>query len=106
MLTLHVFEVGGFACAIFGRTDPRKSGYFGAGVEGGAMFPFLLLRGEATESTQPYIGPVLLARLLGGQRVQTTINLRYLVANWSNAFGSVNLPLGGFSLSVGANLSL
>jgi hypothetical protein len=37
---------------------------------------------------------------------QTEVHVRYLVANWGDAFGSVGLPLGGFSVSVGANLSL
>jgi hypothetical protein len=107
LLTLHDVELGGFAYAIFGRTDPRRSGTFGAGVEGGAMLPFLVLRGDVQSARLPYVGPVVLARLFGGTRVQTAVHIRYLVANWSNAFsGAVGLPLGGFSLSVGVNLSL
>jgi hypothetical protein len=106
VLTLHTFEVGGFACGIFGRSDRRRSGTFGVGVEGGAELPVLLLRGEATSARLPYVGPVVLARLLGDSTVQTAVHIRYLVANWSDAFGTVGLPLGGFSVSVGANLSL
>jgi hypothetical protein len=106
VLTLHTFEVGGFACGIFGRSDRRRAGTFGVGVEGGAELPFLLLRGEATSARLPYVGPVLLARLLGDSTVQTAVHVRYLVTNWSDAFGTVGLPLGGFSVSVGANLSL
>jgi hypothetical protein len=106
VLTLHELEVGGFACAIFGRTDLRRAGTFGAGVEGGAAFPFLVLRGDVSRSGLPYIAPVLLARLIGNARVQTAIHVRYIIANWSNVLGPVNLPLGGFSISVGANLSL
>jgi hypothetical protein len=106
LLTLHVLEVGGFACGILGRSDRRRAGNFGFGVEGGAMVPFLLLRGEATTARLPYVGPVLLGRFFGSGMVQTAVHVRYLVANWSDAFGSVGLPLGGFSVSVGANLSL
>jgi hypothetical protein len=106
-LTLHDLELGGFAYAIIGRNDLRRAGPFGVGVEGGAMFPFLVLRGDVESARIPYVGPVLLARLLGDARVQTAIHLRYVIANWSNAFaGGVGLPLGGFSISVGANLSL
>jgi hypothetical protein len=104
-LQLHEVETGGFVYSIFGRRDRRRSGDFGAGVEGGAMFPFLVLGGDVSHATVPYIGPVLLGRLFGDSRVQTAVHLRYLVANWANAFsGPVNLPLGGFSISVGANL--
>lgn len=106
LLSLHAVELGGFAYAVFGRSDRRRPGTIGAGVEGGAMLPFLVLRGDVTSARLPYIGPVLLARLAGDARVQTTVHLRYLVANWSNAFGTVGLPLGGFSLGGGVNLSL
>jgi len=106
LLMLHEAEVGGFVYGIYGRSDRRRPGTFGAGVEGGALFPFLVLRGDATSARLPYVGPVLLARLLGDSRVQTAIHVRWLVANWNNAFGTVGLPLGGFSISVGANLSL
>jgi hypothetical protein len=106
LLMLHELEVGGFLYGIYGRSDRRRPGTLGAGVEGGAMFPFLVLRGDATSARVPYIGPVLLARLLGDSRVQTAIHVRWLAANWSNAFGNVGLPLGGFSISVGANLTL
>ena len=70
------------------------------------MLPFLLLRGDVTSARLPYVGPVVLARLAGDSRVQTAIHVRYVVANWPGAFGPVGLPLGGFSISVGANLSL
>jgi len=106
LLAFHDLEVGGFAYAIFGRKDRRRAGDFGGGVEGGAMFPFLVLNGDVSRATLPYIGPVVLARLFGDARVQTAVHVRYLVANWSNAFGSVGLPVGGFSISVGANLAL
>lgn len=106
LLMLHEAEVGGFAYGIFGRRDRMRPGTLGAGVEGGAMFPFLVLRGDATSARLPYIGPVVLARLSGDSKVQTAVHVRYLVANWNNAFGTVGLPLGGFSISVGANLSL
>ncbi len=106
LLTLHVLEVGGFACGIFGRSDRRRAGNYGVGVEGGVMAPILLLRGDATSARLPYVGPVLLARFFGDSTVQTAVHVRYLVANWGDAFGSVGLPLGGFSVSVGANLSL
>ena len=106
LLTLHEVEVGGYALVIFGRSDPRRAGTFGAGVEGGGMFPFLLLRGDTSSARLPYVAPVLMARLIGDAKVQTTVQVRYLVANWGNAFGTVGLPLGGLSVSVGANLSL
>jgi hypothetical protein len=107
LLTLHEIELAGFAYAIFGRTDPRRPGTFGVGAEGGVMFPFLVLRGDVSHASLPYGGPVLLARLVGNARVQTAIQVKYLIANWSNVFGgAVGLPLGGFSISVGANLSL
>jgi hypothetical protein len=106
LLMLHELEVGGYALAVFGRSDYRRAGTFAAGVEGGGMFPFLVLRGDTTSAQLPYVGPVLVARLIGDAKVQTTIQVRYLVANWGNAFGTVGLPLGGLSLSVGANLSL
>jgi hypothetical protein len=106
MLSLHELEVGGFAYTIFGRTDVRKAGTFGVGAEGGGMFPFMILRGDVSRTSVPYVGPVLLARLFGDTRVQTAVHVRYLVANWPGAFNGVGLPLGGFSISVGANLSL
>ncbi len=106
LLTLHVLEVGGFAYGIIGRSDRRRPGNFGFGAEGGAMIPFLALRGDATTARLPYVGPVLLGRFFGAGAVQTAVHIRYLVANWSNAFGTVGMPLGGFSISVGANLSL
>jgi hypothetical protein len=106
LLTLHVAELGGFALFVYGREDRRRPGTIAGGVEGGAMLPFLLLRGDVTSARLPYIGPVILARLPGDARVQPTVQVRYLVANWSNAFGAVGLPLGGFSISAGANLSL
>jgi hypothetical protein len=106
LLTLHEAEVGGFVYGIFGRRDRRRPGSIGAGVEGGAMFPFLLLRGQATTASLPYVAPVVLLRLPGSSTVQTAIHVRYLIANWSDAFGAVGLPLGGFSISIGANLSL
>jgi len=107
LLTLHEVEVGGFAYGILGRKDRRRPGTFGFGAEGGAMLPFLLLRGDVSSARVPYVAPVVLARLSGDARIQTAIQVRYLIANWSNAFaGSAGLPLGGFSISVGANLSL
>jgi hypothetical protein len=106
LLTLHELEVGGYALAVFGRSDYRRAGNFAAGVEGGAMFPFLLLRGDTTSTQIPYIAPVLVAHLLGDAKIQTTVQARYLIANWGNAFGTVGLPLGGISISIGANLSL
>ncbi len=110
LLTLHDVEVGGFAYGIIGRTDRRRPGTFGFGAEGGAMLPFLVLRGDVTSARLPYVGPVVLARLAGDSRIQTAIHVRYLIANWGSAFGPVGapvgLPLGGFSVSVGANLSL
>jgi hypothetical protein len=106
MLTLHAVELGGFAYAVFGRSDRRRPGTIATGVEGGAMLPFLVLRGDVSSARLPYIGPVVLARFGGDARVQTTFMLRYLVANWSGAFGTVGLPLGGFSISGGVNLSL
>jgi hypothetical protein len=106
LLTLHAAELGGFVYGVYGRDDRRRPGTIAAGVEGGAMLPFLLLRGDVTSARLPYIGPVVLARLAGDAKVQPTVQVRYLVANWSNAFGMVGLPLGGFSVSVGANLSL
>ena len=105
-LTLHTAELGGFAYVIFGRSDRRRSGTLGAGVEGGAMLPFMVLRGDVTSGRLPYVGPVVLARLAGDAKVQTTLQVRYLIANWSNAFGTVGLPLGGFTISGGVNLSL
>lgn len=106
LLTLHSAELGGFAYGIFGRSDRRRPGTLGAGVEGGAELPFLVLRGQWTNAALPYVAPVLLARLGGDSRVQTAIHVRYLISNWGDAFGKVGLPLGGFSVSVGANLSL
>jgi hypothetical protein len=106
LLTLHELEVGGYALIVFGRSDYRRPGTFAAGVEGGGMFPFLLLRGDTSSAQLPYVGPVVLAHLIGDAKVQTTLQARYLVANWGNAFGTVGLPLGGISISVGANLSL
>lgn len=106
VLTLHAVELGGFACAIFGRNDRRKPGTLGVGVEGGAMLPFLILRGDVESARLPYIGPVILARLAGDARIQTAVHVRYLVASWNDLFGSVGLPLGGFSISGGVNLSL
>jgi hypothetical protein len=107
LMTLHDVEIGGFAYGIIGRSDVRRPGTFGFGVEGGAMFPFLVLRGDVSRAGLPYIAPVVLARLFGNARLQTAINVRYLVTNWSNVFsGGVNLPLGGFSISIGANVSL
>jgi hypothetical protein len=97
VLTLQEAEVGGFAYG---------PGTLGFGVEGGAMLPFLVLRGDVTSARLPYVGPVVLARLSGDSRIQTAIHVRYLIADWSHAFGPVGLPLGGFSVSVGANLSL
>jgi hypothetical protein len=109
-LMLQSVEVGGFAYGILGRTDRRRPGTFGFGVEGGAMLPFLLLHGDVTSARLPYIAPVVLARLSGDSRIQTAIHVRYLIANWGDAFGpagaAVGLPLGGFSVSIGANLSL
>jgi hypothetical protein len=105
-LTFHELEVGGFAYTIFGRTDERRAGTFGVGAEGGAMFPFLILRGDVSRTSVPYVGPVLLARLFGDARVQTAVHVRYLVANWAGAFNGVGMPLGGFSISLGANLAL
>jgi hypothetical protein len=106
LLTLHEVDVGGYALAVFGRSDYRRAGSFAAGVEGGGMFPFLLLRGDTASTQLPYVGPVVLAHLIGDAKVQTTIQARYLIVNWSNAFGTVGLPIGGLSISVGANLSL
>jgi hypothetical protein len=106
LLTLHALDLGGFVYTIFGRSDPRRAGTFGAGVEGGAMLPFLVLRGDVTSARLPYVAPVVLARLIGDAKVQTMVQVRYLITNWSNAFGTVGLPLGGISISVGANLSL
>jgi hypothetical protein len=106
LLMLHELEVGGYALTVFGRSDYRRAGAFAAGVEGGAMFPFLLLRGDTTSAQVPYVAPVLVARLIGDAKIQTIVQARYLVANWGNAFGTVGLPLGGLSISIGANLSL
>jgi hypothetical protein len=106
LLTFHELEVGGYALVVFGRSDPRRAGTLGAGVEGGGMFPFLLLRGDVSHASVPYVAPVFVARLIGDARIQTTVQARYVVANWSNAFGTVGMPLGGLSISVGANLSL
>jgi hypothetical protein len=106
LMTLHVAELGGFAYFVYGRDDRRRPGTIAGGVEGGAMLPFLVLRGDATSARLPYIGPVVLLRLLGDAKVQPTVQVRYVVANWGNAFGTVGLPLGGFSISAGANLSL
>ncbi len=106
LLTLHEVEVGGFAYGILGRKDRRRPGTLGFGAEGGVMLPFLVLRGDVTSARLPYVAPVVLARLSGDSRLQTAIQVRYLIANWSHAFGPVGLPLGGFSVSVGANFSL
>ena len=106
VLTLQEAEVGGFAYGILGRKDRRRPGTLGFGAEGGVMLPFLVLRGDVTSARLPYVGPVVLARLSGDSRIQTAIHVRYLIADWSHAFGPVGLPLGGFSVSVGANLSL
>jgi hypothetical protein len=106
LLTLHSAELGGFAYGIFGRSDRRLPGTLGAGVEGGTELPFLVLRGQWTNAVLPYVAPVVLARLRVSSGVQTAIHVRYLIANWGDGFGKVGLPLGGFSVSVGANLSL
>lgn len=108
-LNLHTLELGGFAQIIFGRDDRRRPGYFGAGVEVGAMLPFLVVHGEANGGQVPYVAPVLLLRMWDETvytPIQAVIQLRYLVANWSDALGKVGLPLGGLSFSIGANLSL
>jgi hypothetical protein len=106
LLTLHSVELGGFAYGIFGRSDRRRPGTLGAGVEGGAELPFLVLRGQWTNAALPYVAPVVLARLRASSGVETAIQVRYVIANWGDAFGKVGLPLGGFSVSVGANFSL
>jgi hypothetical protein len=108
-LDLHAIELGAFAYAVFGRADRRLPGYFCAGVEGGAMFPFLVVNGTAAGGQVPYIGPTVLVHLWDESTprpVQAVIQLRYLIADWPDAFGKVGLPLGGLSLSVGAHLTL
>ena len=108
-LSLHTLELGGFAHAIFGRSDRRLPGYFGAGIEAGAMLPFPALHGEATGGRVPYVAPVVLVHLWDESMhtpISAVLQLRYLVADWSDAFGKVGLPLGGLSFSVGGHLSL
>jgi hypothetical protein len=106
LLTLHTIELGGAVHGVFFRGQSPWTGGLGFGVEGGVEIPFLLLRGHATSAPIPYAGPSILARFSDDAVVQPAVHVRYLVSNWSDAFGKVGLPLGGLSITVGANLSL
>jgi hypothetical protein len=106
LLTLHTIELGGVVHGVFFRGQYPWAGGLGFGAEGGIEIPFLLLRGHATSAPVPYAGPSIFARFSDDPAVQPVVHVRYLVSNWPDAFGKVGLPLGGLSITVGANLSL
>jgi hypothetical protein len=107
LLTLHTLELGGTVHVLFFRGQYPWAGGIGFGAEGGVEIPFLLLRGQATTAPVPYGGPSIFARFSDDPAVQPVVHLRYIISNWPDAFANkVGMPLGGLSITLGANLSL
>lgn len=104
-LSLHTFELGGFARGFVSGVAAGPIAGIGFGAEAGVDFPFLTLRGQVTRARVPYGGPVVWLRFGDKGLVQPVAYIRYLIADWGDAFGKTGLPLGGLSLTVGANIS-
>jgi hypothetical protein len=106
-LSLHVIELGAFAHGFLGHFAPEMTGGIGLGVEGGVSFPMLALRGELTGRATYHVGPSFVMLMSDNYILHPAVRLRFLFSNFEDALaGEIDVPIGGLSMTFGANLAL